>query len=71
MVKKMTISIDDWVYYEILENVNNRSALVQEALIKHSYQKINKESLSTADEMPCQYIGSFCVYNQNLSNYIY
>ena len=41
MVIRTTISFDEWVYKEILEGAKNKSALIQEALIKLHYEKQN------------------------------
>lgn len=34
MVKKLGISVDEWVYDEIIQDVKKRSARIQELIIK-------------------------------------
>jgi hypothetical protein len=44
MVKKISVSVNDWVYNELLKNEKNKSSKIEEALIKTFYKENNNDN---------------------------
>jgi hypothetical protein len=52
MTIQISITLDDWVYNEYLKEKKNRSALIQEALIKLDFankEKVLKDALKSSN----------------------
>lgn len=49
-MKRISMSLDDWVIDEIIGESNNRSARIQELIIKGHYSKISKKDIKALIE---------------------